>query len=211
LSLLTPRFLEIPEIPGVKVAFLGYIPAQDFIAIIAGDDILDSIFYDNVRDWQDYNAVNSEMRDTLASPKKARGLAPGSGSLRRWRPLGCPPRLPCPAKTLGKCQGRQDHRRAHFSIRRKGWQWMAEQDLWDNIGRLTLETSVLSIVLIHLISSEAKTSSDTEAWLRAFADEVDSSIDSAPIPPVSIQASVEQARARVDLLMQAVRLHLARK
>jgi hypothetical protein len=83
LSLLTPRFLEIPEIPGVKVAFLGYIPAQDFIAIIAGDDILDSIFYDNVRDWQDYNAVNSEMRDTLASPKKARGLAPGSGSLRR--------------------------------------------------------------------------------------------------------------------------------
>jgi hypothetical protein len=88
---------------------------------------------------------------------------------------------------------------------------MAEQDLWDNIGRLTLETSVLSIVLIHLISSEAKTASDTEAWLRAFADEVYSSVDSAPIPPVSIQASVEQARARVDLLMQAVRLHLARK
>ena len=88
---------------------------------------------------------------------------------------------------------------------------MAEQDLWDNIGRLTLETSVLSIVLIHLISSEARTASDTEAWLRAFADEVDSSIDSAPIPPVSIQASVEQARARVDLLLQAVRLHLARK
>jgi hypothetical protein len=83
--------------------------------------------------------------------------------------------------------------------------------LWDNIGRLTLETSVLSIVLIHLISSEAKTASDTEAWLRAFADEVYSSVDSAPIPPVSIQASVEQARARVDLLMQAVRLHLARK
>jgi AIPR protein len=82
LSLLTPRILEIPEIPGVKVAFLGYIPAQDFIAIIsddAGDDILDSIFYDNVRDWQDYNAVNSEMRDTLASPKKARFVLMNNG------------------------------------------------------------------------------------------------------------------------------------
>jgi hypothetical protein len=74
-----------------------------------------------------------------------------------------PPRPPCPAKTLGRCQGRQDQRRAHFSIGGKGWQWLAEQDLWDNIGRLTLETSVLSIVLIHLISSEAKTTSDTEA------------------------------------------------
>jgi hypothetical protein len=88
---------------------------------------------------------------------------------------------------------------------------MSEHDLWDNIGRLTLETSVLSIILIHLISSEAKTASDKEAWLRAFADEVHSSIDSAPIPPVSIQANVEQARARVDFLMQAVKSRLARE
>jgi hypothetical protein len=67
--------VEIPEMTGVTVAFLGYIPATDFISIIsddAGDDILGSIFYDNVRDWQDYNPVNSEMRDTLLSNRKAR-------------------------------------------------------------------------------------------------------------------------------------------
>ncbi len=74
--------VEIPEIPGVTVAFLGYIPAQDFISIIsddAGDDILGSIFYDNVRDWQDYNAVNSEMRATITSPIKARFVLMNNG------------------------------------------------------------------------------------------------------------------------------------
>lgn len=74
--------VEIPDIPGVQVAFLGYVPAPDFISIIsddAGDDILGSIFYDNVRDWQDYNPVNAEMRDTLASDKNARFVLMNNG------------------------------------------------------------------------------------------------------------------------------------
>jgi hypothetical protein len=74
--------VEIPEVPGVDVAFLGYIPVPDFISIIsddAGDDILGSIFYDNVRDWQDYNPVNSEMRKTLLSAGKARFILMNNG------------------------------------------------------------------------------------------------------------------------------------
>ena len=59
----------IPEIPGVKEAYLGLIPAPVFITILTdeGGQIAKSLFYDNVRDWQDFNAVNSEMRETLES------------------------------------------------------------------------------------------------------------------------------------------------
>lgn len=74
--------VEVPKIPGVDLAFLGYISAKDFVSIIsddAGDDIIGSIFYDNVRDWQNYNPVNSEMRTTLASDKKARFVLMNNG------------------------------------------------------------------------------------------------------------------------------------
>jgi hypothetical protein len=65
----------MPEIPGVKEAYVGLLPATEFVSLL--DDgvggILKSLFYDNVRDWQDYNAVNAEMRATLESqPHRAR-------------------------------------------------------------------------------------------------------------------------------------------
>jgi hypothetical protein len=65
----------IPEIPGVDEAYLGLLPATEFLSLIQDDTgtLIKSIFYDNVRDWQDYNSVNSEMRDTLrAVDAKAR-------------------------------------------------------------------------------------------------------------------------------------------
>jgi hypothetical protein len=74
--------VEVPKVPGVELAFLGFVSAKDFISIIrddAGDDIIGSIFYDNVRDWQDYNPVNSEMRTTLSSDKKARFVLMNNG------------------------------------------------------------------------------------------------------------------------------------
>jgi hypothetical protein len=74
--------IELPKITGVELAFIGYISAPDFISIIsdeAGDDIIGSIFYDNVRDWQDYNNVNSEMRDTLTSSTKSRFVLMNNG------------------------------------------------------------------------------------------------------------------------------------
>lgn len=60
----------VPEIPGVTEAYIGLLPALEFLSLVMDDsgELLRSIFYDNVRDWQDYNRVNSEMRATLASP-----------------------------------------------------------------------------------------------------------------------------------------------
>ena len=62
-----------PEIKGVTQAYLGFISAQEFIGIIRDEngDIIHSIFYDNVRDWQGENAVNMEI-GTLTSDHKAR-------------------------------------------------------------------------------------------------------------------------------------------
>lgn len=59
----------LPEMPGVKEAYLGFLPAKDFVALLddGGGNMLRSLFYDNVRDWQDYNAVNSEIKATLDS------------------------------------------------------------------------------------------------------------------------------------------------
>lgn len=74
--------VQIPTIEGVHLAYLGYLPANDFVKIIsddAGDDIVGGIFYDNVRDWQDYNEVNSGIRQTVLSDKKARFVLMNNG------------------------------------------------------------------------------------------------------------------------------------
>jgi hypothetical protein len=57
----------LPEIEGVKEAYLGVLPAQEYLKLITDDagNILKSLFYDNVRDFQGENEVNSEIRDTL--------------------------------------------------------------------------------------------------------------------------------------------------
>ena len=59
----------VPDIDGVSEAYVGLLQASEFLRLIQGDDdeLLKSIFYDNVRDWQDFNAVNSEIRSTLSS------------------------------------------------------------------------------------------------------------------------------------------------
>ncbi|WP_316162759.1 AIPR family protein [Bradyrhizobium sp. SZCCHNRI20481] len=74
--------VKIPSISGVHLAYLGYLPAKDFVEIIsddAHDGIVGGVFYDNVRDWQDYNEVNSGIRDTVLSEKKARFVLMNNG------------------------------------------------------------------------------------------------------------------------------------
>lgn len=63
----------IPEIPGVQQAYLGLLPAPQFLKLVENQnsEVLTSIFYDNVRHWQEWNPVNSEMRDTLSTPDQA--------------------------------------------------------------------------------------------------------------------------------------------
>lgn len=59
----------VPTIEGVIEAYVGLLSAPEFLLLIEDEngEILKGIFYDNVRDWQDFNAVNSEIRDTLES------------------------------------------------------------------------------------------------------------------------------------------------
>lgn len=72
----------IPEIYGVNDAYIGFVPLQDFLSIVTDDDgeLLSSIFYENVRDWQDYTAkVNDEIRETLQSDYKDRFVLMNNG------------------------------------------------------------------------------------------------------------------------------------
>jgi hypothetical protein len=73
--------VEIPEMPGFTEAYLGHIPASQVLSIIRDDDgeIIPSIFYDNVRDWQDYNPVNTEVRSTLETEKRTRFVLMNDG------------------------------------------------------------------------------------------------------------------------------------
>jgi AIPR protein len=60
----------LPDIDGVSQAYLGVIPAEEFLRLITDDggNIRKSLFYDNIRDFQDYNPVNAEIQETLRVP-----------------------------------------------------------------------------------------------------------------------------------------------
>lgn len=66
-SFVMEKKVTFPTIEGVKQAFLGLVKCQDFIKILADSDnnMLTNIFEDNVRDFQGYNTVNSEIQETL--------------------------------------------------------------------------------------------------------------------------------------------------
>lgn len=71
-----------PEIPGVNEAYLGFIPATEFLSIITNDDgeIMRGIFESNLRDFQGpSNLVNNAIKDTLASDHKARFVLMNNG------------------------------------------------------------------------------------------------------------------------------------
>jgi hypothetical protein len=75
-----PSRQDIPEIPGVKEAFVGFIPALHYLPIVCdNDEIVRSVFYDNVRDWQGYNDVNDEIRSTLKSDRRKRFVLMNNG------------------------------------------------------------------------------------------------------------------------------------
>ena len=58
-----------PDIAGVSESYLGILPAAEFVSLLddGNGNIMKSIFYDNIRDWQEYNQVNDEIRTTLES------------------------------------------------------------------------------------------------------------------------------------------------
>jgi hypothetical protein len=83
----------VPEVDGVSEAYLGFIPAPIFLSIVTDEngDVIKGIFYDNVRDWQDYNPVNAEIAETLSSKNKNRFVLMNNGVTiiaRTVRPTG---------------------------------------------------------------------------------------------------------------------------
>ena len=69
------------EIAGVSQAYSGFLPWSEFKKIVVSDSgsLQRSLFFDNVRDWQEYNEVNSEIRQTLQSATKDRFILMNNG------------------------------------------------------------------------------------------------------------------------------------
>ena len=59
--------VAFPMIEGVTQAYLGMVRCKDFVSILRDSDgrMLTNIFEDNVRDFQGYNSVNSEIKATI--------------------------------------------------------------------------------------------------------------------------------------------------
>lgn len=57
----------LPNIVNVTESYLGIIPATELIKITSDDDgeLIKTIFYDNVRDFQGFNKVNTGIKQTL--------------------------------------------------------------------------------------------------------------------------------------------------
>lgn len=60
----------LPEIEGVSEAYLGVLPVKEYLSMITdpAGNIRKPLFYDNVRDFQGDNPVNTEIKNTLADP-----------------------------------------------------------------------------------------------------------------------------------------------
>lgn len=73
--------LLIPKLPGVTVAYMGYLPAKTYLDLIQDEhgELLGNLFYDNVRDWQGDNDVNIEIKDTLGSDARDRFVLMNNG------------------------------------------------------------------------------------------------------------------------------------
>jgi hypothetical protein len=59
--------LTLPRMPGVTQAFIGVLSAKEMVRILtdASGGIRKSLFFDNVRDFQDFNPVNLEIMASL--------------------------------------------------------------------------------------------------------------------------------------------------
>jgi hypothetical protein len=83
----------IPDVPGVNQAYLGFLPASEYLKIIQDDygDVIGGLFSENPRDWLDYNAVNEEIKTTLKSDARSRFVLMNNGVTiiaRSVRPTG---------------------------------------------------------------------------------------------------------------------------
>jgi AIPR protein len=74
--------VDLPTTDGVDQAFLGFVPYSEFRKLVAdegGTEIESSVFFDNVRDWQEYNPVNDKIRETIESEHRGRFILMNNG------------------------------------------------------------------------------------------------------------------------------------
>jgi hypothetical protein len=58
----------MPDIENVDEAYIGVVPVTTIIDLIEEDsELITSIFYDNVRDFQGYNKINDEIKKTIGN------------------------------------------------------------------------------------------------------------------------------------------------
>jgi hypothetical protein len=67
------RHTILPPITGVQEAYIGILPGLEYLKLIEDDDgdLNKRLFYDNVRDFQGYNAVNQEIEATIHDAKQS--------------------------------------------------------------------------------------------------------------------------------------------
>lgn len=68
-SITMEKNISFPTINGVNQAFLGLVKCKDYVDLLkdSNGNIMRNIFEDNVRDFQGYNIVNKEIKDTLSN------------------------------------------------------------------------------------------------------------------------------------------------
>ena len=68
-TLTMEKRVTFPTIPGVTQSFMGIVKCKEFVGILVDSDgkMLTNIFEDNVRDFQGYNQINREIKETIWS------------------------------------------------------------------------------------------------------------------------------------------------
>jgi hypothetical protein len=66
------RYIVLPRIDGVQEAYIGILPCTEYLKLICTEDgaLQKSLFYDNVRDFQGKNSVNSGIEETIKSSQR---------------------------------------------------------------------------------------------------------------------------------------------
>lgn len=64
-----PQRTVLPDLPGIEQSYLGLLNSTEYLKLIqnTNEEVITSIFYDNVRHWQEWNSVNKEIKETLES------------------------------------------------------------------------------------------------------------------------------------------------
>lgn len=90
-----PKKVTLPKMPGVEQSLQGLLAASELVTKVLTDPsgaIRKTLFHDNVRDFQGYNEVNTEIRDTLCDPIRRQRFAVLNNGItivtRELKPVG---------------------------------------------------------------------------------------------------------------------------